>query len=81
MKDVIRIVVAAAFLLLIVGTIKACSVNAERLSSDYAKDFAASVSCAKGHQGKCWCFVASRKTEKTDSTGIGMTLVPDELCK
>jgi len=58
-----------------------CSINASKLDEGYVKDFAENVRCAKGHQNKCWCFVASRKTGNVETTGIGMTLVPDDLCK
>ena len=62
-----------------------CTVNPSKLDASYAKEFADSVRCAWSTQqvgeGVCWCFVASRKTGSTDSTGIGLTLAPKELCK
>ena len=71
--------------LLLVGALclvfSGCSVNAQKLDKEYVQKFASQVRCSKGYKGKCWCFVASRQTGKTDSTGIGMCIVPDELCK
>ncbi len=58
-----------------------CSVNPKELSAEYVQDFANKVKCATGYKGRCWCFVASRKTGSTATTGIGMALAPDELCK
>jgi len=58
-----------------------CSVNASKLEANYAKKFAENVRCAKGYNNGCWCFVASRKTGSTDSTGIGLTLAPKEFCE
>jgi len=58
-----------------------CSVNASKVDSDYAKEFAENVRCAKGYAGGCWCFVASRKTGSVSTTGIGMALAPKEFCK
>jgi len=75
--------ILGAMLFLLVGALgifTACSVNASKLDADYAKDFASNVRCATGYKGGCWCFVASRKTGSTSSTGIGMTLAPDSFC-
>jgi len=59
-----------------------CSINASELSQGYAEDFAGSVKCATGYKGACFCFVASRKTGKVSSTGIGMTIdQTGRLCK
>lgn len=58
-----------------------CSVNASKLEADYIQKFADNVRCAKGYAGGCWCFVASRKTGSTNSTGIAMTLAPKDFCK
>jgi hypothetical protein len=59
-----------------------CSVNASALGEDYVKDFAHSVRCAVGYKGACFCFVASRQTGNTDSTGIGMTIdYTGKLCE
>lgn len=64
------------FVCLCLGGFAACSVKV-----DYAQDFAENVSCAKGYNGACWCFVSSgRTTGSTGSTKIGMTLAPDDFC-
>ena len=61
-----------------------CTVNPSELDSSYVQQFADSVRCAwstkQVKEGVCWCFVASRSTGNTSSTGIGMTLAPKELC-
>lgn len=70
-------VLAMLFSLVIQG----CSVNSSKLDTNYVQSFAEDVRCAKGYAGKCWCFVASRRTGSSATTGIGMTLAPDELCQ
>ena len=63
-------------------SVAGCSINASKLSDGYAKDFAESVNCATGYKGACFCFVASRKTGNTATTGIGMAIDrTGELCK
>lgn len=68
-------------LILLAFLATSCTVNPSKLDPDYAKKFADRINCAVGHQDKCWCFVASWKTGGCGSTGIGMTLAPDEMCK
>lgn len=79
-KIIIGVIVMYCVLLICASILQGCSVNASKLDSDYAKEFAENVRCAYGYNDACWCFVASRKTGSTDSTGIGMTLAPDDFC-
>jgi len=72
-----RILLAIIILFGLMG----CTVNPSKLSNDYVQKFADKVRCATGYKGGCWCFIASRKTGNTDSTGIGMTLAPEDYCK
>ena len=62
------------FAVLAMTFVMGCSVNASKLGSEYASDFANNVSCATGVKGVCFCFVASRKTANVESTGIGMAI-------
>ncbi len=73
MKDVIGITVAVFFLMLFLGTIKACTINSERVDRQYVQKLADAVSCAKGYKGKCWCFTGRNRIS-------GVALAPDELC-
>ena len=72
---------ATAIIAVIVFAVYSCTVNPSKLDEDYVEKFANRVRCAKGYKGKCWCFVASRRTASTSSSGIGMALAPDELCR
>jgi len=72
-----RITLALVLLLGLMG----CTINPSKLSEDYVQKFADNVRCAQGYKGGCWCFIASRKTGKANSTGIGMSLAPSDYCK
>ena len=74
-------IISLTIVILVMVFCSNCNVNPSKLPEDYVAKFAAKVRCATGYKNKCWCFVASRKTGNTDSTGIGLTLAPDELCK
>ena len=79
MKNAIGITVAAAFLLLIVGSIKACDDAPQDELRKRAELYAGRVVCAKGYKDACWCFIPH------SSFGIAqvhtaMAWAPDELC-
>lgn len=66
--------------LALIATLAGCSINAEPLDKEYVIDFAQKVRCAIGYKQQCWCFVASRKTGATSTSGIGLTHAPKEMC-
>lgn len=80
-KVLIAAIVCGILAMFISIFIVSCSVNSSKLDADYVESFAEDVRCAKGYAEKCWCFVASRRTGSSATTGIGMTLAPDELCQ
>ena len=54
-----------------------CSVNPSKLSDKYADELVNKITYAKDHRtGLCYGVIASRKTGDTNSSGIGITLVP-----